>query len=157
MLPVYGRYADRSDMLYIFTVFTWFCPCFQCKDSSVYPHFPYRDNDMIFRILDLLSNSHAAVINGRAFKLERVHNIVLMHLPPKTLPLLISPNGYSPDNISSSPPVRFIHYLQTLQIDFFFQQRFGVWLCHNFFTFKIFTIFHSATMIKFTPFLSRPL
>ena len=32
----------------------------------------YRDNGMIFRILDLLSNSHSfsvAVINGRAFEL----------------------------------------------------------------------------------------
>ena len=57
----------RSDMLYIFT---WFCPCFQRKDSSVYPHFPYRDNDMIFQILNLLSNSHAAVVNGRAFEFE---------------------------------------------------------------------------------------
>ena len=33
-------------------------------------HFPHRDNDMIFRILDLLSNSHAAVVNGRAFEFE---------------------------------------------------------------------------------------
>ena len=57
-------------MLYIFTVFTWFCPYFQCTDSSGYPHFPYRDNDMIFRILDLLSNSHAAGVNGRAFEFE---------------------------------------------------------------------------------------
>ena len=44
-------------------VFTWFCPCFQCKDSFVYPHVPYWDNDMIFRILDLLSNSYGAVAN----------------------------------------------------------------------------------------------
>ena len=35
-----------------------------------YEIFPYRDNDMIFRILDLLSNSHAAVVNGRAFEFE---------------------------------------------------------------------------------------
>ena len=39
-------------------------------DSSGYPHFPYRDSDMIFRILDLLSNSHAAIVNGRAFEFE---------------------------------------------------------------------------------------
>ena len=59
-------------------VFTWFCPCFQCTDSSGYSHFPYRDNDMIFRILDLLSNSHAAVVNGRAFEFEptRIVSIV---------------------------------------------------------------------------------
>ena len=55
-----------------FCCFLWFCPCFQCEDGFVYPHahFPYRDNDMIFRILDLLSNSHAAVVNGRAFEFE---------------------------------------------------------------------------------------
>ena len=47
-----------------------FSHVFQCTDSSGYPHFPYRDNDMIFRILDLLSNSHAAVVNGRDFEFE---------------------------------------------------------------------------------------
>ena len=62
-------------------VFTWFCPCFQCTDSFGYPHFPYRDNDMIFRILDLLSNSHAAVVNGRAFEFEPLG----LSLPASTL------------------------------------------------------------------------
>ena len=50
-------------------VFSWFCPCFQCKDSPVYPHFPYRDND-------LLSNSHAAVVNGRAFEFEPIRIVI---------------------------------------------------------------------------------
>ena len=49
---------------------------FQCKDSSVYPHFPYQGNDMIFRILDLLSNSHAAVVNGRAFEFEPIRIVI---------------------------------------------------------------------------------
>ena len=62
----------RSDMLYIFT---WFCPCFQCKDSSAYPHLPYRDSDMIFQILCLLSHGHAlrvAVFNWQAFEFEPI-------------------------------------------------------------------------------------
>ena len=57
-------------MLYIFIVFTWFCPCFQCKDCSTYPHFPDRENGMLFLIVYLVSLSHAfnvAVINWRAF------------------------------------------------------------------------------------------
>ena len=77
----------RSDMLYIFTVFTWFCPCLQCCFHMVlsmfsvygysgYPHFSYRDNDMIFRILDILSNSHAAVVNGRAFEFEPTRIVI---------------------------------------------------------------------------------
>ena len=37
---------------------------------SMFSVYGYRDNDMIFRILDLLSNSHAAVVNGRAFEFE---------------------------------------------------------------------------------------
>ena len=57
-------------------VFTWFYPCFQCKNSSGYPHFPYRDNDMIFRILDLLSNGQAAVVNGRAFEFDPVRIVI---------------------------------------------------------------------------------
>ena len=57
-------------------VFTWLCPCFQCTDSSGYSHFPYRDNDMIFRILELLSNSHAAVVNGRAFEFELTRIVI---------------------------------------------------------------------------------
>ena len=65
------------DMLYIFTVFTWFCPCLQCKDGSVYPHYPYRDNDVIFRILDLLSNSQAAVVNGRAFEFDPIRIVII--------------------------------------------------------------------------------
>ena len=43
----------RSNILYIFT---WFCQCCQCKDSFAYPHFPYRDSDMVFHILCLLSH-----------------------------------------------------------------------------------------------------
>ena len=57
-------------------IFTWFCPCFQCTDSSGYSHFPYRDNDMIFRILDLLSNSHAAVVNEWAFEFEPTRIVI---------------------------------------------------------------------------------
>ena len=66
----------RSDMLYIFT---WFCPCFQCKNSFAYPHFPYRDSDMIFRILCLLSHSHAfrvAVFDWQAFEFEPIRIVI---------------------------------------------------------------------------------
>ncbi len=38
--------------------------------------FPYRDNDMIFRILDLLSNSHEAMINGRVFEFEPIRIVI---------------------------------------------------------------------------------
>ena len=31
---------------------------------------------MIFRILDLLSNSHAAVVNGRAFEFEPIRIVI---------------------------------------------------------------------------------
>ena len=51
----------RSDMLYIFT---WFSPCFQCKDTSAYPHFSYRDNGMIFRMLFLLSQTESRLHRG---------------------------------------------------------------------------------------------
>ena len=37
---------------------------------------PYRDNDMIFRILDLLSKSHAAVVSGRAFEFEPTRIVI---------------------------------------------------------------------------------
>ena len=34
------------------------------KDSFAYPHYPYRNNDVIFRILCLLSRSHVRVSCG---------------------------------------------------------------------------------------------
>ena len=63
-------------MLYIFT---WYCPCFQCNDSFANPHFPYRDNDIIFRILAMWSHSHAfsvAVINWQAFGFEPTRIVI---------------------------------------------------------------------------------
>ncbi len=70
------------------TVFTWFCPCLQCCFSHGFVHvfsvrivlsiltFPYRDNDVIFRILDLLSNSHAAMVDGRVFEFEPIRIVI---------------------------------------------------------------------------------
>ena len=51
----------------------------QFKGSSVPPHFPYQDNGMIFRILDLLSNSHAfgvAVFYEGAFGFEPIRIVI---------------------------------------------------------------------------------
>ena len=86
MLLVYVGATDSSDQPKGFVhvcsvVFTWLCPRFQCTDSSGYSHFPYRDNDMIFRILDLLSNSHAAVVMGGLSSLSSLGS----SLPASTL------------------------------------------------------------------------
>ena len=49
-----GLFRSVDPIRCIFSLF----PCFQCKDYSAYPHFPYRENGMVilFRILDLLKH-----------------------------------------------------------------------------------------------------